>query len=130
MTITMQLLRMWMPREQSRPAPPAEVVENVIDDTAALAGEDRRWLTPLAHFAFGAAAGAVYGAAAGSRRASALTGATYGLGVWALSYQLGLPSLGLHPAASRDTKERNEVLVASHIVWGIALGLLCRRRKY
>jgi putative membrane protein len=133
MTVVMEALRIAMPGEQHRRMPPREVVDRTIEKSEEATGEgaeldrgDRVALTTLAHLAFGAAAGAVYGATIGSRRSSALTGIAYGLGVWALAYGVGLPSLGLHPAATDDTKDRNEVLIASHVVWGAVLGLLSR----
>jgi uncharacterized membrane protein YagU involved in acid resistance len=131
MTIVMEGLRAALPAERHRRMPPREVVDRTVEKTIETTGEgaqldagDRVALTTIAHFAFGAAAGAVYGAAVGSRRASILTGLAYGLTVWAAAYGVGLPSLGLHPAAPRDTKDRNWVLVASHVVWGATLGTL------
>jgi putative membrane protein len=133
MTIVMEALRTALPAEQHRRMPPREVVDRTIEKTiettgegAGLDGDDRTALTTLAHLAFGTAAGAVYGAAVGSRRSSVLTGIAYGVGLWAVAYGVGLPSLGLHPAAADDTKDRNEVLIASHVVWGAVLGLLSR----
>lgn len=133
MTVAMEALRTALPAEQHRRMPPREIVDRTIEKAADATGEDanldrgdRIALTTIAHFAFGAAAGAVYGAAVGSRRTSALTGIAYGLAVWALAYGVGLPSLGLHPAATDDTKDRNEVLIASHVVWGATLGILSK----
>ena len=133
MTVAMEALRAALPAEQHRRMPPREIVDRTIDKAEDATGEDanidrggRIALTTVAHFAFGAAAGAVYGATIGSRRASPLTGVAYGLAVWALAYGVGLPSLGLHPAATDDTKDRNEVLIASHVVWGATLGILSR----
>lgn len=133
MTVAMEALRTALPAEQHRRMPPREIVDRTIEKAADATGEDanldrgdRIALTTIAHFAFGAAAGAVYGAAVGSRRTSALTGIAYGLAVWALAYGVGLPSLGLHPAATDDTKDRNEVLIASHVVWGATLGMLSK----
>ena len=137
MTIVMEALRAVLPAEQNRRMPPREIVDRTIEKTIETAGEgaeldggDRIALTTAAHFAFGAAAGAVYGAAVGARRSSALIGMAYGLGVWAAAYGVGLPSLGLHPAATRDTTDRNEVLVASHLVWGATLGLMLRSTNF
>jgi putative membrane protein len=79
-------------------------------------------MTTAAHFAFGAAAGALYGALVASRRSSATLGMIYGMTVWGLAYGVVLPYFGLHPAASHDTGERNQVLIASHLVWGLSLG--------
>ena len=133
MTLVMEALRVALPGEQHRRMPPREIVDRTIEKTADAAGEeveldrsDRIALTTVAHLAFGTAAGAVYGAALGSRRSSVFRGIAYGLGVWAVAYGVGLPSLGLHPAAQDDTKDRNEVLIASHVVWGAVLGLLSR----
>jgi len=130
MTIVMEALRAALPAEQHRRMPPREIVDRTIDKTEEATGErveldrdDRVAITAIAHLAFGAAAGAVYGAF-GPRRASILSGIAYGLGVWAAAYGVGLPSLGLHPAAPDDTTDRNEVLIASHVAWGATLGML------
>jgi uncharacterized membrane protein YagU involved in acid resistance len=137
MTVVMEALRAALPAEQHRRMPPREIVDRTIDKTientgegADLDGKDLVALTTLAHLAFGAAAGAIYGATVDSRRSSVLTGMAYGLGVWAVAYGVGLPSLGLHPAAAHDTKDRNEVLIASHVVWGAVLGKLTQSRFF
>ena len=130
MTIVMESLRAVLPAEQHRRMPPREIVDRTIEKAEETVGDaeldrdDRVALTAVAHLAFGAAAGALYGATTGSRRASVFTGIAYGLAVWAVAYGVGLPSLGLHPAAARDTSDRNEVLIASHVVWGAALATL------
>jgi hypothetical protein len=132
MTVAMEALRSLLPREQFRRMPPREIVDRTVEKTgeAEQVDEgDRIAITTAAHLAFGAAAGALYGGIVGSRRSSALTGIGYGLIVWALAYGVGLPSLGLHPAATDDTKDRNEVLIGSHIVWGATLGYLAGRGK-
>ena len=137
MTIAMEGLRAALPREQFRRMPPREVVDSTAEQAGVdheLDSVDRILLTTVAHFAFGAAAGAVYGGIIGSRRtrmagySAAMSGIAYGLGVWAMAYGVVLPSLGLHRAATDDTKDRNEVLLASHIVWGAVLGKLAQPR--
>ena len=137
MTVVMEALRAALPAEQHRRMPPREIVDRTIDKAIENTGEgaeldrrDRAALTTLAHLAFGAAAGAVYGATVNSRRSSVLTGVMYGLGVWAVAYGVGLPSLGLHPAAAHDTRDRNEVLVASHVMWGAVLGKLTQSKFF
>lgn len=134
MTVVMEALRAALPTEQYRRMPPREVVDRAIDNAAEATGEnanfdrfDRVALTAVAHLGFGAAAGAVYGATTRSGRSSIFRGIAYGVGVWALAYGVGLPSLRLHPAAAHDTKDRNEVLIASHVVWGAVLGKLTAR---
>lgn len=131
MTATMEAFRFFLPHEQARPMPPREIVDRTVEKAAEAQAVDdrgRTLLTSVAHLAFGTVAGAVYGAAVGSKRSTMLVGIEYGLAVWALAYGVGLPSLGLHPAATDDTKDRNEVLIASHVVWGAALGRLTATR--
>ena len=134
MTVVMEALRAARPAEQQRRMPPREVVDRAIDkatettrQAATLDRSDRFAITTIVHLGFGAVAGAVYGATVGSRRSSVLSGIAYGVAVWALAYGVGLPSLRLHPAAAHDTKDRNEVLVSSHVVWGAVLGKLTKR---
>ena len=131
MTVVMEALRARLPREQLRRMPPREIVDRTVEKAGEatetdIDDRDRMIITAAAHLAFGTAAGALYGALVGSRRSTVLAGVTYGLAVWAIAYGVGLPSLGLHPAATDDTTDRNEVLIASHIVWGATLGRLTR----
>lgn len=134
MTIVMEGLRAALPREQSRRMPPREVVDRTVQQagkTHRVDRDERILITTLAHLAFGAAAGALYGRFLGSRRnhpsgvEATFAGIAYGLAVWALAYGVVLPSLGLHTAAASDTKDRNGVLIASHAAWGVTLGRLC-----
>ena len=134
MTVVMEAMRAALPREHYRRMPPREIVDRTVEKTEEVTGEvvdldrgDRIALTTFVHFTFGTAAGAVYGATAGSRRSSVFTGIAYGLAVWAFAYGVGLPSLGVHPAATEDTQDRNEVLIASHAVWGAVLGSLIEK---
>lgn len=133
MTLVMEGLRAALPREHLRRMPPREVVDRTVTQ-AGIGPEvdaiERTVLTTAAHLAFGAAAGALYGVLMRSRPrrrgdiGATLIGAGYGLAVWAMAYGVVLPSLGLHPALTEDTRDRNEVLVASHIAWGATLGAL------
>ena len=127
MTLAMEGLRAALPLEQHRRMPPREIVDRTVDRAGAapdVGRGDRVAITTLAHFAFGTLAGALYGAMVGSRRSSVMKGVGFGLAVWALAYGVGLPSMGLHPAAADDTSDRNAVLLASHVVWGATLGKL------
>jgi len=132
MTATMQGLRAVLPKEQAREAPPREVIDRTVTkgtngNSAAVGERERDVATTVAHFAFGAAAGMLYGIAHKSQRATLMTGIMYGLSVWALAYGVVLPSLGLHRAAQDDTEDRNQVLIASHVVWGAVLGYLTKK---
>jgi uncharacterized membrane protein YagU involved in acid resistance len=79
-------------------------------------------MTALAHFGYGSAMGAIYGViTAQFARGSVWTGIGFGLLVWAGSYLGILPALGLLRSATRQNGRRNALMVAAHVVWGIAL---------
>lgn len=78
------------------------------------------------HLAFGAAAGALYGLA--RRRVPgpppALAGAVFATAVWAASYAGWVPALGIMAPPRRDRPGRPASMLASHWVYGAALGAL------
>ena len=81
------------------------------------------------HFAFGAAAGALYGMFADERDAwptAAAKGVGFGLALYAVSYAGWLPALGLMPPPQRDREDRQASMALAHVVYGAALGLLAR----
>lgn len=102
----------------------------------ALAAANREKTSPTvkavataAHFAFGAAAGAAYGAmqSGDDDLPLALTkGVGFGLAVYALSYAGWMPALDILPPPQRDREDRQITLVISHVVYGAALALLAR----
>lgn len=82
-----------------------------------------------AHFAFGAAAGAVFGAVQSDDDDLPLAvakGVGFGLAVYALSYAGWIPALDILPPPNRDREDRQITLVMSHVVYGAALALLSR----
>ena len=82
------------------------------------------------HFAFGAAAGGVFGVVA--RRVpvpSVPLGIAYGAGIWGVSYMGWIPSMGLMPRADHDDRGRQAVMLAGHLVFGATLGVLAGRRR-
>jgi hypothetical protein len=89
-------------------------------------------LTALNHLAFGAGAGALYGAVAPrtSVPVGAVPGIGYGLGVWLASYQGWVPMAGIMPPASRDHRlGRPSTMAIAHVVFGAVLGMLTARRR-
>jgi hypothetical protein len=114
-------------------APPRRITERLLRRVHPLAGVPRpatRRLSALAHFAFGAASGALFEALAPRLpvRRPVAAGAAYGALVWAGSYAGWAPVLGLHPPAHRDRPGRQAVMLAAHLVYGATLGLLGARR--
>lgn len=79
----------------------------------------------VAHFAFGGAAGAAYGAFSeplSSRRANVVSGVAFGLAVWAATYKVAFPPLHLMPPPERDRPGRAGTMILAHVVYGAVLG--------
>ena len=86
-----------------------------------------RALGSLAHLAFGAAAGALFGAVhhfTGLRGtvASVVSALGFANVVYLVSYQGWVPALRILPPATDDNPERVRTMVAAHWVFGAALG--------
>lgn len=87
---------------------------------AAFVPRRRRALMEAAHVAFGAVAGAGYGALPAQMRQAPWSGPVYGLLVWS-GYQLGMaPALGL--SHSRRLKPAEQAtFVVDHVLYGLVL---------
>jgi len=77
-------------------------------------------LALAAHFGFGATMGGVFGLLPVRARTSG-GGMLFGLGVWAANYAGWLPQAGLMPPVHRDRPGRQPVMIAAHVVFGVAL---------
>lgn len=77
--------------------------------------------TGVAHLAYGAVAGGLYGGALG-RKAGPASGVLYGLSVWAGSYLALLPSQNILRPATEHPWRRNVLMIVAHVVWGGTLG--------
>jgi uncharacterized membrane protein YagU involved in acid resistance len=85
----------------------------------------RTGTTLAAHFSYGAAAGIGYAPFAGkSGMHPSIEGAMYGLAVWGGSYLGIMPATGLYHSATEEPAARNTLMIAAHLVWGAALGLI------
>jgi hypothetical protein len=113
MTSLMERLYERLPQTERYPLTPREITE-----TIAPAGDEDATATRtlLAHFAYGALTGALYGIA--PRRTGLTSGALYGVGVWCVSYLGWIPSLGILKPASSHPVRRNALMLAAHLVWG------------
>lgn len=131
MTGVMLALGKLAQRQGQDPFPPREITAKVTRRPGVWQRADdsqRGMLTIAGHLGYGALTGALYGARiAESPEPSPLSGATYGLMVWALSYAGWLPALNILPSPKRTAPNRTLQLVASHLVWGASLGWLMRR---
>ena len=115
--------------------PPVLIAEETVEAVShrqAKPGEERA-LATVAHFGFGALAGALYGSAAGGVRRGALAGVLgilFGSAVWLVSYQGWIPVLGIMPPASRDHPGRVGTMLAAHWIYGAALGVTAHRLRW
>ncbi len=125
MTLAMNALYRRLPREERYPLPPAEITAEVAR-RAGLPRQSTVETTQLAHFAYGAAAGALYGAVKGPGRGNVAEGAAYGVGVWTASYLGWIPAVRILKPATRHPLRRNALMLAVHLVWGGSLAL-CNR---
>ena len=57
----------------------------------------------------------------------ALKGAAFGLGVWSVSYLGLMPALGVLSPATEHPGRRNALMIAAHLVWGSATGIVFDR---
>lgn len=129
MTVVMELMYRRLPIREQYPLPPRQITMEVAEETGLETHLDeghRQSLTLSAHFAYGAAAGALY--APLSRKLPPLVGGVgFGLAVWAGSYLGWLPAVGLLLPATEHPPRRTALMIAAHVVWGAATGLLLKR---
>ena len=82
------------------------------------------------HVGFGSVAGALFGVIAPKRLITRLpVGMAYGAAIWGVSYMGWVPAFGIMPAADRDRRDRQVVMLTGHLVYGTALALMVGRRS-
>jgi uncharacterized membrane protein YagU involved in acid resistance len=124
MTATMLVVQRMLPRRQQQRLEPRRITDDILRRTGLkddLSQERREQATIAAHFGYGAAVGAGYALA---ERLMPLPrgfrGPTYGMLVWAASYAGWLPAIGTLPPPQHRPGGRNALLIAAHLVWGLA----------
>jgi uncharacterized membrane protein YagU involved in acid resistance len=84
----------------------------------------------LVHYIFGAAVGALYGAAAEYRPdTAALAGLPLGTGVWVLADEVGLPLVGLARNPTEYPASRHLAAFASHLIFGMTAEAVRRQLR-
>jgi uncharacterized membrane protein YagU involved in acid resistance len=133
MTLFMENMHERLTGEPPRPLPPREVADALAVKAGVhreLSERDLQNLTLAVHFGYGALTGAVFGLMAPKNPAAAVgAGALFGLGVWAVSYLGWLPALGVRQPPKYDPPTRTRLMIASHVVWGVATGLMSRNGR-
>ena len=83
---------------------------------------ERQAMGPLFHYAFGAIAGALYGAAAELQpRTAAAGGVPFGAAVWLAADEIGLPAAGLARDPASYPLSRHAAAFGTHIVFGVTV---------
>ena len=126
MTVAMILWHRRLPPHERYPLPPREITMKLARETGLagdMSGPAKSAATLVAHFAYGGACGAAYGAASGRLPGPAVVkGIGAGLLVWAGSYLGLLPGTGILRLATDHPARRNLLMLGAHVVWGAALG--------
>lgn len=128
MTVAMEAMFRRLPWMQRHPLPPRTITVRMAERAGIahqLDEQERRTATLASHFGYGASMGGVYGAVHEHIPLPlGVRGAAFGLAVWAASYQGWLPAAGILPAATSQPSERNHLMIAAHVVWGVSLDVL------
>lgn len=133
MTAAMILWHRRLPVAERYPLPPREITMKIARKTGVaenMSTETRSAATMLAHFAYGGATGAIYGAVSDEIPAPALyKGVAFGLLVWTASYLGLLPGAGVLKVATEHPARRNALMIGAHVVFGAATGALTELLK-
>jgi hypothetical protein len=101
--------------------PPQRIADTLLPSRSTA---ERRAAAAVIHVAIGVGSGALFGLTRRRRRVGPVAGAIFGLGVWAVGYELMVPALGVLPPAHRDEKARRAALIQAHLIYGAILGAL------
>jgi hypothetical protein len=104
--------------------PPHKAIRSV---TSGLREPHLSWVAAVAHLLIGGSAGALYGAAVPRRFRGALSGAAFGVAVWATGYEAVMPVATEMPAAHTDDRRRVGTILVAHLVYGAVLGATSNR---
>jgi hypothetical protein len=128
MTVAMEAMHRELPDEERGPLPPRTVTMRGAEEAGVkeeLDEEERVGLTLAAHFGMGTVMGALYGPVSRLIPLPApVAGAGFGLAVWAGNYLGLLPALGLLSPATKHPPRRVGLMIAAHLVWGAAAGIM------
>lgn len=125
MTSAMARLHRRLPAKERYPLTPREIIDSTAEQAnIPLSEEAALDLTTAGHFAYGAAAGSLIGAA--NPRIGPMTGAAAGVAVWVVSYLGWIPGVGILKPATLHPRRRNLLMIGAHLIWGGATALAMR----
>ena len=122
MTLAMLAMQRLLPRWQQYALPPEKITEQItrrVKPDKPANKQERRALSLLFHFGYGAGAGVLYGLLAKRLPLpSLLKGPLYALLLWAGSYLGWLPLMGISQSAPSQPLRRNLLMIVAHLLWG------------
>jgi uncharacterized membrane protein YagU involved in acid resistance len=128
MTAAMRRLHRRLPKAERYPLTPREIVDSGSKQLGLpLAGEVAKDVTTAAHFAYGAAMGAMIGAMNPDPRKR--TGAAAGAAIWLASYMGWIPAVGTLEPATEHPARRNLLMIGVHLIWGAATAAAMRELR-
>ena len=128
MTAAMRRLHRRLPSEERYPLTPREIVDSAAEAAdVPLREEAAKDITTAAHFAYGAAMGALI--AALNPEPSRRTGAAAGFAIWLASYLGWIPARNVLEPATRHPPRRNLLMIGVHLVWGSATASALRELR-
>ncbi|HYD37582.1 MAG TPA: hypothetical protein VEA60_08210 [Allosphingosinicella sp.] len=128
MTAAMRRLHRRLPEREGYPLTPREIVDSGSKQLGRpVAGEVAKDVTTAAHFAYGAACGAML--AAMNPDPKKRTGAAAGAAIWLASYMGWIPAVGTLEPATKHPGRRNLLMIGVHLVWGAATAATMRELR-
>jgi uncharacterized membrane protein YagU involved in acid resistance len=128
MTAAMRRMHRRLPAKERYPLTPREIIDSGAGQVGMkLPNEAAKDLTTAAHFAYGAAMGALIAAMNPDPRKK--TGAAAGFAVWVASYMGWLPAVGTLEPATKHPARRNALMIVAHLVWGASTAAAIRELR-
>jgi uncharacterized membrane protein YagU involved in acid resistance len=128
MTAAMRRLHRRLPEKERYPLTPREIVDSGSEQLGVpLTNAAAKDVTAAAHFAYGAACGALLAAINPDPRKR--TGAAAGAAIWVASYMGWIPAVGNLKPATAHPPRRNLLMIGVHLIWGAATASAIRELR-
>lgn len=119
MTAAMNRMHRRLPAKERYPLTPREIVDSGSKQLSLpLPEEAAKDVTTMAHFAYGAASGALLGAT--NVMIGPIPGGLAGITIWLGSYMGWIPAANILTLPSDHPARRNLLMLTAHVVWGAA----------
>lgn len=128
MGLLMMGLNRYLPGRDRPALPPKQITARLARKVKAQKvvppGQSWGLSTWLAHLGYGAATASAYEMLTRPiPLPNFLRGMLFAMGIWAGSYLGWIPAMSILPPATQQSKRRNLIMIASHLLWGSLIGL-------